>query len=540
MTNDHPLAGVDKFVFGIVGILIVFVFIKMLWDVYDFGVDDSFIFFRYAENIANGHGFVFNPGEIPGEGFTSWIWLMLLSLTGYIGLDPVSTSKVLGILFHLLGGILVFLLVLRTAGKKPVPKVTAGILAAGFLLNYQLNAHSVSGMETPLYIFSLVLLIYVTTLAIQSPPEQDRWWLIICPCILGVFLVRPEGIVAGGISLLALGIHQRKHLLKPGVWLYVSIGLIVPLVLFISMKLIIFGFLFPHSYYHKLIAEDFYYSYSIRHFLAFMKTYGWLIAAAVISMIHTVLAGKRQNNKNNRYLFFYFAILFLAMITIYLLFYPAMNYMHRFYIPYLPLLLVMIGPLVQFFLEKINQVRRPILRLPGTAILLACLVLGMNLELGSSRKKVRFWAKMVNPKVYRAKLGKIMSFLPIEVTAANTEMGVIPYYSGLTCIDMAGLIDPVITHNGLSMEYLEKRGVDLILFPGDVEKLSKEDKWEEHLIRYKSVFLSPQFKNKFMLIGAFAAWPGGRKKYYLYADKTSPQFAAVQQWRQRFATELGL
>jgi hypothetical protein len=148
----------------------------------------------------------------------------------------------------LMGGVLVFLLVLRAVGKEPVSKVTAGILAAGFLLNYRLNAHSVSGMETSLYIFSLVLLIYVTMLALQSPAAQDRWWLIICLCTLGLFLVRPEGIAAGGISLLALGVHQRKRLLKPTVWLYVFIGLIAPLVLFISIKLIVFGGPLPHSY----------------------------------------------------------------------------------------------------------------------------------------------------------------------------------------------------------------------------------------------------------------------------------------------------
>ena len=531
MTDDHSLNKVDRFVLGGLGILVVIVFILMLRDVAAFGVDDSFIFFRYAENVANGHGFVFNPGEPAGEGFTSWMWLLMLALFHYIGMNIILVSKVIGIFFHLMGGVLVFLLVLRTAGKRPVSKITAGILTAGFLLNYRLNAHSVSGMETSLYIFLLVLLIYVTILALQSPAAQDRWWLMICLCVLGLFFLRPEGIVAGGISLLALGIHQRKRLLKPMIWLYVFTGLIVPLVLFISMKLFIFGGPLPHSYYHKLIGENVYFNYSIRHFLSFIKTYGWLIAAAVFSMIHIVRAGKRQYN---RYLFFYPAVLFLVMISIYLLFYPAMNYLHRFYIPYLPLLLVMIGPLLQFFLEKINRVRHSIPRLSGTAILLVSLVLGMNIGLESSMKNVRFWAKMVNPKIYRAKLGKIMSHLPPGVTVANTEMGVIPYYSGLTCIDMAGLIDPVITHNGLSMEYLEERGVDLILFPKNVERLLKEDKWEEHFRRYKAVFLSPRFKDKFVRLGTFAAWPGG-KKYYLYADKTSPRFAAMQQWQQKFA-----
>jgi len=526
---------IDKFFLGILVALTVSAFILILVDVAAFGVDDSFIFFRYAENLAHGHGFVFNPGEPAGEGFTSWMWLLMLTFFHYIGVNMVVVSKTLGIFFHLGGGVLLFLLVRRTAGTGTVAKLTAAVLTAVFLVNYTLIAHSVSGMEASLYLFALLLLVYATVRALQSPAAQERWWLMISLCTLGVFLVRPEGIVDGGISLLALGIHQRHDLLKSRVWFYLFIGLAAPLTLFIAMKLLVFGRLLPHSYYHKLIGDDFYYSYSIRHFLSFIKTYGWLIAAAVLSLIHTVLPGKRQYNRT---LFIYFPVLFTAMITIYLFFYPAMNVLHRFYIPYLPLLLVMTAPLLHALLKKIMQLRRPTFRLLTTAVLPVLLVLGMNLDLASSSRKVDFLAKMVNPEKYRARLGKIMNFLPGEVIVANTEMGVIPYYSALTCIDMAGLTDPVISRSGLSMAYLEQRGVDLILFSKDVARLAKENKWQEHLVRYKPVFLSSQFKEKFLLLGTFAAWPGGKKKYYLYADKTSPQFAAIRQWRQRFAAEL--
>jgi len=46
----------DKFLFGVLGILAVFIFMLILRDVYAFGVDDSFIIFRYAENLTNGYG----------------------------------------------------------------------------------------------------------------------------------------------------------------------------------------------------------------------------------------------------------------------------------------------------------------------------------------------------------------------------------------------------------------------------------------------------------------------------------------------------
>ena len=33
--------------------------------------DDAFVSFRYAENLINGYGLVFNPGEPPVEGYTN-------------------------------------------------------------------------------------------------------------------------------------------------------------------------------------------------------------------------------------------------------------------------------------------------------------------------------------------------------------------------------------------------------------------------------------------------------------------------------------
>ena len=47
--------------------------------------EDAYISFRYAENLANGHGFVFNPGGPPVEGFTSFGWVVLLALAHVLG-----------------------------------------------------------------------------------------------------------------------------------------------------------------------------------------------------------------------------------------------------------------------------------------------------------------------------------------------------------------------------------------------------------------------------------------------------------------------
>src|SRR5690242_13300954 len=44
------------------------------------GIDDAFIYFVYAKNLAHGHGFVYNVGGERVEGFTSMLWVLICSL----------------------------------------------------------------------------------------------------------------------------------------------------------------------------------------------------------------------------------------------------------------------------------------------------------------------------------------------------------------------------------------------------------------------------------------------------------------------------
>src|SRR5687767_454301 len=51
-------------------------------------IDDAFIFYRYAVNLANGEGLVFNIGERV-EGITSLLWTLLVAGGALFGADPV-------------------------------------------------------------------------------------------------------------------------------------------------------------------------------------------------------------------------------------------------------------------------------------------------------------------------------------------------------------------------------------------------------------------------------------------------------------------
>src|SRR2546423_1273937 len=96
--------------------------------------DDAFITMRYVKNFVKGNGLVYNMGERV-EGYTHFLWLMILAAARTIGFDPVDASIWLGIGSY--AGILVLLLVMSLRERRKNPKVIWLPLAAAlFALNY--------------------------------------------------------------------------------------------------------------------------------------------------------------------------------------------------------------------------------------------------------------------------------------------------------------------------------------------------------------------------------------------------------------------
>src|SRR2546425_12080772 len=59
--------------------------------------DDAFISFRYARNLIEGHGLVFNSGERV-EGYTNFLWTVMLAPALALGIDPLEAARALGTL----------------------------------------------------------------------------------------------------------------------------------------------------------------------------------------------------------------------------------------------------------------------------------------------------------------------------------------------------------------------------------------------------------------------------------------------------------
>ena len=55
-------------------------------------LDDAMISMRYARNLAEGHGLVWNPGEAPVEGYTNLLWTLWMAAVHLLNLPESYVS----------------------------------------------------------------------------------------------------------------------------------------------------------------------------------------------------------------------------------------------------------------------------------------------------------------------------------------------------------------------------------------------------------------------------------------------------------------
>ncbi|MBN2490213.1 MAG: hypothetical protein JXQ29_05135 [Planctomycetes bacterium] len=203
-------------------------------------VDDAAITFRYARNLAAGHGLCFNPGERV-EGYVHFLWIVLLAATERLtGLEPMRAGPELGRLF----GALAVVWTALVAGQLRKRRSAPWLAAAPFLLatNLYFVLWCVAGLETPLFTW-LVLV------ALHLRGRGGRSAIVGAPLALVLAcMTRPEGVlVAAGLALDALLARPRldRRAVAAALWFLLPGGL------YFLWRWHYFGHFLPNVYYAK-------------------------------------------------------------------------------------------------------------------------------------------------------------------------------------------------------------------------------------------------------------------------------------------------
>ncbi|UCG51318.1 MAG: hypothetical protein JSW58_14150, partial [Candidatus Latescibacterota bacterium] len=164
----------------------------------DFVPDDSYISYRYAENLANGHGLRFNTEEQPVEGYSNLLWILLCAVFYLAGFDLPTAMPTVGVLLGVLNVTLLWIL-FRRRDLPPLQMLFPLLILAssGPFIMYE-----ISGMEMPL--FSLLLLCLILRLdRVFTAARLIDYLLVAFVCVL-LSLCRPEGIVSFPVTAVAV------------------------------------------------------------------------------------------------------------------------------------------------------------------------------------------------------------------------------------------------------------------------------------------------------------------------------------------------
>jgi arabinofuranosyltransferase len=168
-----------------------------------FPLDDSWIHLHFARNLADGAGFVYNPGE-PVSGSTAPLWTLLLAAGAVIGGASLAMAKTLGVA----AAVGAALVVRRAASAFGAPPATAVVAAVTLLWTGAMAWGALSGMEVPL----AALLVAAALLGLA----RDATCMTASAGALAT-LARPEAIVLLPLLIVARPLTLRRVLVFVGV-----------------------------------------------------------------------------------------------------------------------------------------------------------------------------------------------------------------------------------------------------------------------------------------------------------------------------------
>jgi len=260
---------------------------------YDFFCDDAFIALRYAKNLIEHHELSYNLGQRV-EGFTSPLWVLLISAVGSLGVPLPNATRVLGA-----SAALSTFWALCRFWDELDPKSPRLVVApaAALAMSAPFAAWTLGGLETPLFVATFTLALAL--LARASRRCDLRSCLQAGLCVAFCVLCRPEGatlIVIGSVVICLPSAASPEPLVRRlPAWL-------APLALLVGgyelFRLVYFGYPLPNTFYVKTSGEGLW-QRGVSYLSFAGGEFGWpLLGACLIALIfllipNALLASKR-------------------------------------------------------------------------------------------------------------------------------------------------------------------------------------------------------------------------------------------------------
>ena len=400
----------------------------MVWhsfEIYPWMLDDAFITFRYAENLASGNGLVYNIGERV-EGCTAFLWTLLLGGGKCLGLNTVVMAKVMAWIF----GVATILLLFNSYRFiQQIGKVGAAVAALFVASCGIFTPWMCSGMEVNMFTFFILasLLFYLKGIYVNN-----KKYLFITGIFLAfTVMTRPDGALVVIILFcdnLFRSIKNRNYDI-----LYLAVPSALLYLPYFIWRYLYFGYLLPNTYYAKV-------GYGIAQILRGFNYLGDFLIPVIILVILAGVGVFRTSGKKGNNIFYLFLSVIFLFITYTVLVGGDVMPAFRFFVPIIPF----ISLLAAIGVVSISSKR-------GVLIVMTAIVFAFNIYMLITNENIT--RQIFKDQVYLR--GKYVGLwmkenLPANTLIATNTAGSIPYYSGLPTIDMLGMNDKHIAHKNVS------------------------------------------------------------------------------------------
>lgn len=395
--------------------------------------DDAFISFRYAQNLALGHGLVYNVGERV-EGYTNFLWTVMAAGVLRLGGDLVLWSHASGVLLGLLivGG------TYRVA--EPLIGPPWGLVAAlltGTSQSLLLYTARGAGLETGLF----TLLALAGGGAYLARERLGPRALIVAGLAFGLAaLTRPEGLLLFALTALHAGFTAVMR--QPGGPAERLRATLPPLLALGAPFLALFGpyFLWRLSYYGDLLPNTFYAKTGgglkqIERGLAYAGSFALTIGGPLLLMIaapwlrswRAVLASWRG-----------YALLVTLIYSAYIIGVGGDHFRgERFFVPLVPWFALLIADGVATLIQALPapaRLARPLLALGLVVASLTALARTAPLDTTIRGLDESVW-------IWREIGWWLYDHGAPDASIAVAGAGAVAFYGQRTAIDMYGLTD---------------------------------------------------------------------------------------------------
>lgn len=421
---------------------------------YGFVTDDAYISFVYSRNFAEHGALVFNLGD-PVEGFSNFLWTLLLGVLMLVGIDPEVSSQVLGIGFGI-GGLFLATRLLRLLAGDEVSRWWEAVPATLLALSSGYACWSSGGLETQMFTFLVTATLYTYVRADEEP--RFMCWFGVVGALAA--LTRPEGLLILGI----LGVHRwsfsaardRRFLPRKYDWIAIAtiLGVIVP---FFAWRWWYYGYPLPNTYYIKAAGET---SPAYDRELwknGWYYVYRWSIHSGALVASPICLIGALWASWRSRR--FFFGTAALSVLCGYVLYAASVGGdfmgLYRFVMP----LFVIVAVTFALGGARIAAARKVAWSRPLAIVLVVCLIAAHSwYQMGLTKRSLdpknlasdRGIDTPAFLKVYtrdRATIGKHMrDCFDDDDFSIVGGAGAQPYYARMRGIDVFGLVSEDIAH----------------------------------------------------------------------------------------------